>query len=441
MIRVKEAVLEADYDYHLGPAPHIVVPPPGPNARDALERDDRLTPTAHIRPYPLVIRRARGSVVEDVDGNRYLDFSAGVAGCSVGHCHPKVVEAVREQADKLMHVCSGESCCEPQINLRERLENISPIPSPVRVYLGNSGAEAVETAMKLARWRTGRKWFLAFSGAFHGRTMGALSLTSSKARQREHFGPLVPMIVHAPYGSTQFIKEEMFEQHVTPDELAAIFVEPVLGEGGYVFPPADFLPALRTLCDEHGILLVADEIQCGMGRTGKWWAVQHAGVIPDVLLLASGLADGMPVSAVVARGEAERWPPAARGSSFGGNPVSCAAALATIELLEQHYLENAANLESVALEKLRAATQTHACIDNPRARGLMCACDVVTRRSAKRAAELRDRIVREAFQRGLILLGCGESSIRFVPPLCIHQTQLEVGFDVLDEAVATVETL
>jgi len=442
VLTIKRPVLqEGEYDHYLGPAPHVLVAPPGPNAREAVERDERLTSPSYTRAYPLVIRRARGSVVEDVDGNRYLDFAAGIAVCSVGHCHPKVVEAIREQAEKLIHICGSDFYYEPMISLSEKLEQISPIPQPVKVYFGNSGAEGIEAAMKLARWHTKRKWLLAFYGGFHGRTMGALSLTSSKSKQREHFGPLVSMVAHAPYGDVEFIRNVLFRHHFSPSELAAIFVEPIQGEGGYVFPPPGFLSDLRELCDRHGILLVADEIQTGMGRTGKWWAVQHEDVVPDILVTAKGLANGMPLSAVIARAEVMHWPEGAQGSTFGGNPVSCAAALATIELIETHYMENAAALERVALGKLRGIVERHACIDSPRARGLMCACDVVSRRSSRKATELRDRIVAEAFRRGLILLGCGETGLRFVPPLCINRTQLEVGFDVLAEAVATVEAV
>lgn len=441
MLTIKPDAVDNQADYHLGPAPHIVSPPPGFNARSAIERDEKLTSTSYTRPYPLVVDRARGSIVQDVDGNRYLDFTAGIAVCSVGHCHPVVVKAIQDQADRLIHICGSDFYYEPMVRLSEKLAEIAPMSGPVKVYFGNSGAEATECAIKLARWHTKRKWIIGFYNSFHGRTMGALSVTCSKLQQRAHFGPFVPMVAHAEYGSVDMINDVLFKHVLAPSELAAILVEPVQGEGGYIFPKPEFLRDLRALCDKHGALLIADECQSGMGRTGKWWAVEHAEVEPDVILSAKALASGLPLSAVIAKEEYMRWPEGAHGSTFGGNPVACAAAMASLELIESQYMQNAAALESVALAKLRQVAADHDCIDNVRGRGLMIACDVVSRRSAKTAASLRERIIEQAFRRGLLLLGCGDHSIRFIPPLCINRSQLEVGFDVFAEAVATAASL
>jgi 4-aminobutyrate aminotransferase len=422
----------------LGPAPWIVTPPPGPRAVAAVSRDERVTSTSYSRPYPLVATRAHGSVVEDVDGNRFLDFTAGIAVCSTGHCHAAVVKAIEAQAKNLIHICGSDFYYEPMIALAEKLTDIVPGPGSKRVFLTNSGAETIEAAIKLARHHTRRKWIIAFYGAFHGRTMGALSLTSSKVRQKERFAPLLPMVAHAPYGDLDFIENTLFKTQVPPDEVAAIFVEPILGEGGYIVPPPEFLPGLRKLCDHHGILLVMDEIQTGMGRTGKMFACEHVDVAPDLMCLAKGIASGMPIGALVAAENVMRWPVGSHGSTFGGNPISCAAALATIELLEKQLIANAGQLGQVAMAKLDRLAARRKCVRNVRGMGLMLAIDIVKPRSNVKSPELRDRIVQEAFERGLMLLGCGECGIRIVPPLCINHTQLEVGLDVLDEAIATI---
>ncbi|GMU24566.1 MAG: aspartate aminotransferase family protein [Phycisphaerae bacterium] len=422
----------------IGPAPWIVVAPPGPQALQAVARDRRVTSPSNSRPYPLVVRRGSGSIVEDVDGNRYLDFTAGIAVCSTGHCHPHVVRAIEQQARHLIHICGSDFYYEPMIALAEKLAKLAPGDAPKRVLFTNSGAECVEAAIKLARHHTRRKTIIAFLGAFHGRTMGALSLTASKVRQKERFGPLVPMVEHVPYGDLRAIERDVFERIASPEEVAAIFVEPLLGEGGYLVPPPEFLPGLRRLCDEHGILLVLDEIQTGMGRTGRMFCCEHFGVAPDILLLAKGIASGMPLGAVVAREAIMDWPQGAQGSTFGGNPVSCAAALATIELLEKQFVSNAAGLNGLAMDKLEHIARHRRHIALPRGMGLMLAVDVVRNRGRDLDPALRDRIIQEAFSRGLLLLGCGEAGIRFTPPLCINRVQLEVGLDVFDEAVATV---
>lgn len=423
----------------IGPAPWIKVSPPGPLALKAVARDKRVSSPSYTRPYPLVVQRAQGSVVEDVDGNRYLDFTAGIAVCSTGHCHPQVVKAISEQASNLIHICGSDFYYEPMIALGEKLAQIAPGPASKRVLFTNSGAESVEAAIKLARHYTHRKGIIAFYGAFHGRTMGALSLTASKPRQRGRFGPLVPMVEHVPYGDVDAIRKNIFGRVASPEEVAAIFVEPLQGEGGYIVPPPNFLPDLRELCDKHGIMLVFDEIQSGMGRTGKMFCCEHYGVAPDILVLAKGLASGMPVGAVIASEEVMSWPEGAQGSTFGGNPVACAAALATIDLLEKQYIENAAALHEIAMTKLQTIDARRRQVMAPRGKGLMLAVDIVKdARTREPDPKMRDRIVSEAFSRGLLLLGCGETAIRFTPPLCINRVQLEVGFDVFDEAIATV---
>ncbi|MEK6800100.1 MAG: acetyl ornithine aminotransferase family protein [Planctomycetota bacterium] len=423
-------------DGWIGPAPSIVTPLPGPNAKQFIERDTRCTSPSYTRDYPLVVKRALGSVVEDVDGNRFLDFAAGIAVCATGHCHPKVVAAITEQANLLIHICGSDFYYPSMIEVVEKLSAIVPGRGPKRVLLTNSGTEAVEAAIKLCRRKTGRKWIIAFQGAFHGRTMGALSLTCSKARQKEFFGPLVPMVAHVPYGDASAIESQLFRYMMSPEEVAAIFVEPLQGEGGYVVPPAEFLPNLRKLCDKHGILLVCDEIQSGAGRTGKWFAFEHFDVVPDVVLMAKGLASGMPLGAVITRAEIMDWPQGAQGSTFGGNPVCCAAAVATLELIESGMMANAVQLGERLRAELRAIGERRKLIGNVRGLGLMCGADVLNKRTGQGDAKLRERILLGAFERGLILLPCGEFSIRFCPPLCIDETRLDVGLKTFDEALA-----
>jgi len=419
----------------LGDAPHIQMPLPGPIAREMVQRDQTYSSTSNTRDYPLVVRRARGAVVEDVDGNRFLDFAAGIAVCSTGHCHPDVVAAIERQARALIHICGSDFYYPPMIELTEKLVAIVPGGEPKRVLLTNSGTEAVEAAIKLSRHHTRRKWILAFHGAFHGRTMGSLSLTCSKARQRERFGPLVPMVDHVDYGNVEAIETKLFRYKMQPDEVAAIFVEPLQGEGGYVLPPPDFLPRLRELCDKHGILLVCDEIQSGAGRTGKWFAFEHFGIQPDIVLMAKGLASGMPLGAVIARGQIMDWPPGAQGSTFGGNPVCCAAALATLRLIEEQYMANAAAMGERLRTRLGRLSEQVKVITAVRGLGLMIGVDIVSASTGKKDPALRGRILQSAFQRGLILLPCGETGIRFCPPLCITETELERGLDVFDATV------
>jgi 4-aminobutyrate aminotransferase len=430
------------------PVPSIQTDLPGPRAREFLARDERVMSPSYTRVYPLVVQRGSGAVIEDVDGNRFLDFTAGIAVTAAGHCHPHVVAAIKDQADKLLHMSGTDFYYEPQIMLAEKLAAMGPGQSPKRVFYTNSGAESLEAALKLARWHTGRPRAIAFFGAFHGRTYGAMSLSGSKLVHRKGFSPLVPDIHHVPYPRKDLlhnpnsgkeiikqIEDTLLRRTAAPDEVAAIFVEPIQGEGGYHVPPADFLPLLRQLCDKHGILLVADEVQSGMGRTGKMFAVEHWNVEPDIVCLAKGIASGMPLGAMIAKDSVMDWPSGSHASTFGGNPVSCRAALATIELLERGYIANAAERGEQLKDGLAALkARFPAVIGDVRGLGLMVACDLV--KDGVADPKLRDQTVQSAFHRGLLLLGCGESAIRFCPPLCITAEQAQTALRILDEVLA-----
>lgn len=421
----------------LGLVPSITVPPPGPKAKGLIERDEQFSSPSYTRDYPLVVGRALGSVVEDVDGNRYLDMAAGIAVCATGHCHPQVVEAIERQAKSLIHICGSDFYYPPMVELMEKLSAITP-GGDKKVLLTNSGAEAVEAAFKLARHHTNRKYAIAFHGAFHGRTMGALALTSSKARQKEKFSPLVPMTAHVPFGDISAIEATLFRYQMSPGEVAAIFVEAIQGEGGYVVAPDGFMTDLRKLCDKHGILMICDEIQSGTGRTGKWFAYEHFGIEPEITLMSKGIASGMPLGAVIASKGIMDWPPGAQGSTFGGNPICCAAALATIELVEKQYMANATAMGKVLLGRLGEIASRRKSIAKPRGLGLMCGVDVVNPATGAGDAKLRERILQACYDRGLIMLGCGEVAIRFCPPLCITQAELETGLAIFEQAVASV---
>jgi len=426
-------------DSWIGPAPWIETSLPGPKAKTLIDRDHAHSSPSYTRDYPLVVERAMGSVMQDVDGNRFLDFAAGIAVCATGHCHPDVTAAIIEQAKTLIHTCGSDFYYPSMIELMDKLAAITPGPKNKKVYLTNSGAEAVEAAMKLARYATKRKWIIGFHGAFHGRTMGALSLTCSKSRQREHFGPLIPMVAHVPYGDIDAIESQLFRYKMEPTEVAAIFVEALQGEGGYVIPPPSFMSDLRTLCSKHGILLVCDEIQSGTGRTGKWFAFDHYDIVPDVVLMAKGLASGMPLGAVIAGEDVMNWKPGAQGSTYGGNPICCAAAIATLKLVESHYMANAAEQNSFLLKGLDKIAEQHNIVTDVRGMGLMCAVDITNKKTGKKDAKLRQRILMGSFERGLILLPCGDHAIRFCPPLCINQTQLDVGLKIFNEVVAAAK--
>jgi 4-aminobutyrate aminotransferase len=425
--------------------PSIKTELPGPRASALLERDHRFMSPSYTRIYPLVCARGSGAVIEDVDGNLFLDFTAGIAVAATGHCHPHVVQAIQDQAAKLLHMSGTDFYYEPQTALAQRLAELAPGSPSKRVFFTNSGAEALEAALKLARWHTGRSRAIAFFGAFHGRTYGAMSLSGSKLVHRRGFSPLVPDIHHVafPRGCTlcseedgcacvRHIEETVLKRVAPPEEVAAIFVEPIQGEGGYFVSPPGFLKALRTLCDRHGILLVADEVQTGMGRTGKLFAVQHWNVEPDIICLAKGLASGMPLGAIIAQDQVMDWPPGSHASTFGGNPVSCRASLATLDLLESEYIANAAERGVQLRNGLQKLQRQFPEAGEVRGLGLMTALDIV--QDGDRTAlnpNLRDEIIQTAFRQGLLLLGCGESAIRFCPPLCVTSEQVDTTLRIL----------
>jgi 4-aminobutyrate aminotransferase len=398
---------------------------------------------SYTRCYPLVVARGSGAVIEDVDGNRFLDMTAGIAVTATGHCHPEVVAAIQDQAAKLIHMSGTDFYYQPQIDLSQRLAEAAPGPSRKRVFFTNSGAEALEAALKLARFHSGRSRVIAFLGAFHGRTYGAMSLSGSKLVHRRGFSPLVPDIHHVPFprneaemSNFEFEIKEMLRRVAPPDEVAAIFIEPIQGEGGYHVAPPRCLPMLRELCDRHNILLVVDEVQCGMGRTGKFCATEHWGVEPDIICLAKGLASGMPLGAIVARESVMDWPSGSHASTFGGNPVSCRAALATLDLIQREYMANATARGEQLHAGFKELQKRRGMLQNPRGLGLMRAIDVVDPESGEPAPELRESVIQWAFECGLLLLGCGESAIRFCPPLCVTHGQIDIALGLLDRVLA-----
>lgn len=431
--------------------PYIRSRLPGPKAQALLDRDQRYMSPSYTRIYPLVVERGSGAVIEDVDGNLFLDFTAGIAVTATGHCHPRVVAAIQDQAAKLIHMSGTDFYYEPQIDLAQRLAAIGPGTSEKRVFFTNSGAEALEAALKLARWHTGRSRAIAFLGAFHGRTYGAMSLSGSKLVHRRGFAPLVPDIHHAAYprGCTVCsvaeectcvgqIEETLLKRIAPPDEVAAIFVEPIQGEGGYHVPPPGFLPALRQLCDRYGILLVADEVQTGMGRTGKLLAVEHWNVEPDIICLAKGIASGMPLGAILARDEVMDWPPGSHASTYGGNPVSCRAALATLDLLQEGYIANAAARGEQLRRGLLQLQARFPRVGEVRGLGLMMAIDLVNERRQP-DVDTRDLLIQRAFHRGLLLLGCGECAVRFCPPLCVTAAQVDKALNLLNDVLTSLK--
>jgi 4-aminobutyrate aminotransferase len=433
--------------------PHLAGPLPGPRAQALIERDSRVVSPSYTRGYPLVVERGEGCMIEDVDGNRFLDFNAGIAVVAAGHCHPRVVEAIQQQAARLIHMSGTDFYYEGMIALAEKLAALAPGAVERRVSFGNSGAEAVEGALKLARYATGRDKVIAFFGGFHGRTLGALSLTARKATQRAGFGPMVPGVVHAPYPycyrcpmgkqpetcvveCIQFIEQTLFKTIAPADEVAAIVVEPIQGEGGYIVPPQKFFDELARLAKQHGILLVFDEVQSGMGRTGKMWAAEHFGAIPDIMAVAKGIASGMPLGATVARADVMTWPPGAHASTFGGNPVACEAALATIALLEEELIENAARMGEYLMNRLRTWPSRFACVGDVRGLGLMIGVEfVLDQGTREKAPKLRDAVVDLAFERGLLTLGAGENTLRLCPPLVVNREQCDFAIDTLEECM------
>jgi len=413
--------------------PHIKIKPPGPKAKEIIEKDHLYTAPAYGRVYPLVVKEGRGMVIEDVDGNLFLDFTAGIAVASTGHAHPQVVKAIEEQARKFLHFCGSDFYYAPMAELAEKLCRLAPGASPKKVFLTNSGTEAVEAAIKLARYSTRRTHLIAFLGAFHGRTLGSLSLTASRSSHRAHFGPLLPDVHHVPYGmeGVHALENKLFRHEMRPDEVAAIVVEPIQGEGGYVVPPSDFLGKLKEICERHGILLVMDEIQSGFGRTGKMFACEHWGIEPDIICVAKGVASGLPLGAMIAKSDISTWTPGTHGSTFGGNPVACAAALATIALLENGLVRNAAEVGGYMKEKLSGLKKTHSVISDVRGLGLMIGVELVKKDDSRAPdAELRNRVIKRAFESGLLLLGCGESTIRFCPPLIVGKGEADIAVEI-----------
>ncbi len=438
--------------------PQIKTSLPGPEAKKILALDHQFVSPSYTRDYPLVAKRGEGMIVEDVDGNRFLDFSAGIAVVSTGHCHPDVVRAIQQQSAQLIHM-SGTDFYYPLLaELAQKLAQIAPGKTAKRVYFGNSGTEAMEAALKLARYHTRRHRFVAFLGCFHGRTFGSLSLTASRAVQRNGFGPLLSGVSHVPFPNTyrcpfghhggecnpeneviDYI-ERLLRTSVPAEEVAAIVAEPVQGEGGYVFPPKNFLARLREIADRHGILLIFDEVQSGMGRTGKMWACDHYGVAPDILTTAKGIASGLPLGVTIARADIMNWPPGAHASTFGGNPVACAAAMETIRLLEDKYVANSAAMGDYAMKRLAEWPKRLPVVGDVRGLGLMIGVELVrSQKTREPNPEARKKIIDRAYQLGVLLLGCGESTIRLMPPLIVERDQMDFALDILERCVSEVE--
>lgn len=436
--------------------PKINTPLPGPKAAAFINLDRNHVSPSYTRTYPLVAEKAKGLWIHDPDGNIFLDFTSGIAVCATGHCHPRIVKAIKDQADRLLHMSGTDFYYTPQIALAAKLAKMVPGNGNNKVYFGNSGAEAVEAAFKLARWYTKRELNIAFFGAFHGRTMGALSLTASKVIQKKHYNPLIPGITHIPYAycfrcpynmsypgcgieCVRWVEDTLFRTTMPPEEVAAIFIEPIQGEGGYIVPPPEFHIELQKVAQKYGILYVADEVQSGMGRTGKMFAMEHFGVVPDIMALAKGIASGMPLGAMIAKADIMVWEAGSHASTFGGNPVSCSAALATIELLEAELIKNAKVSGEHLKKGLEALQKSFECIGDVRGKGLMIGVELVKDRETKeRAADWRDKVIQKAFSKGLLLLGCGENSIRFSPALTVTVEEIDVCLTILEEVLFAV---
>lgn len=430
---------------------------PGPKTKAMIERDQKVISPSYPRSYPFAMDHGKGTEVWDVDGNRFLDFMGGIAVVATGHAHPKVVNAIQEQAEKFIHI-SSDFYHENWIRLGEKLDEIAPFEEDALSFMTNSGTEAVEAAIKLARYHTKRSNFIGFTGAFHGRTMGAVTFTASKAKYHSGFYPLMNGVTHAPfpnpyrpilerrkgedYGEAvvRYIEEEIIAQILPAKEVAGVLVETIQGEGGYIVPPDGFYPALRKFCDKHGILLILDEVQSGMGRTGKWWAIEHFGVEPDIITAAKGIASGMPLGACIARKSVMDWELGTHGNTYGGNPISCAASLATIDLIEKEYLKNAKEVGEYTLDALTEIQARHPSIGDVRGKGLMIGVEFVKNRETKEPAKkLTDRVVDLAFERGLLTLSCGQSVIRIAPPLSISKSEANEGLAMFEDALTQAE--
>ena len=436
--------------------PEIKTALPGPRAKALIERDGLVVSPSYTRSYPFVMARGQGAAVEDVDGNVFLDCAAGIAVNSTGHAHPDVVAAIVEQAGKFLHMSGTDFYYEPQVRLAEVMNELAPWRGPKRSFFSNSGTEAMEAALKLARYSTRRTGVIAFLGSFHGRTLGSLSLTSSKAIQRKGFGPPLAGVYHAPFpnpyrqpagqsgeacaaATLDYIEEQILVHLVSPDEVAAVVVEPIQGEGGYVVPPVEFHQRLRALTSKHGMQLIADEVQSGMGRTGKMFAMEHFGVEPDMVTVAKGIASGLPLGVTTARADVMTWPPGSHASTFGGNPVCCAAALATIGLIRGSLMDNAAAVGGHMMEALGALQDKHRLIGDVRGKGLMIGIELVRDRQTKeRAPQERDRLVEECFRRGLLVLGAGRSTLRLSPPLLLTRAQADTAVGIIDASLTAI---
>ena len=439
---------------HSRGVPDIRTSLPGPKAKSLIALDQQFSSPSYTRVYPLVVARGEGAMIEDVDGNRFLDFTAGIAVCSTGHCHPRVVQAIQRQAAQLLHMSGTDFYYAPHALLAQKLAEIAPGTAAKRVFFTNSGAESVEAAIKLARYYTRRPHMIAFFGSFHGRTLGALSLTSSRAVQRRGFSPLLPHVSHVEYPNPYRFAgdaeacwreslaqiENLFARTVPPEEVAAFVVEPIQGEGGYLVPPLEFHRRLKQLAEKHGILYIADEVQSGMGRTGRMFACEHFGVEPDILCTAKGIASGLPLGAIIARAELMTWPPGAHASTFGGNPVACVAALETIQLLQEELMANAAQVGDYLQSQLRELQGRHSLVGDVRGLGLMIGMELVLDRATQSPApEVCSELIERCFQRGLLLLSCGRSTIRFCPPLVIDQEDVDIAIEIIDEVLAELE--
>ena len=457
-------MLSIPINLNLPRTPRLITSLPGPRAQAIVQRDRAVTSPSYTRDYPLVASRGQGCMVEDVDGNVFLDMTAGIAVTATGHAHPEVVKAIQEQSERLLHMSGTDFYYEPMVELAEQLAIRAPFPHPqshtgfpAKVFFTNSGAESNEGAIKLARYYTKRSLIVAFLGAFHGRTYGAMSLTGSKTVQRANFGPLLPGVTHIPYGthaSLDYLEHQLFTTILPPSEVAAIVVEAIQGEGGYIVPEDGFLKRIRDICDRHGILMVVDEVQSGMGRTGRLFAIEHWGVMPDIITTAKGIASGLPLGAILARPELMTWPPGSHATTFGGNPVACAAGIATLRLLEsgeaalqegfppqatanpKGLMTNATQMGELLQASLTELHQRFPRVSPPRGKGLMVAVDLLDEQG-NLDYKLRDRIIQEAFLRGLLLLGCGKAAIRFCPPLVIDSEQIQIALEIISEILSS----
>lgn len=433
--------------------PFIKTSLPGPKSASIIKQDEHYTSPSYTRAYPLVAKQGRGFTIEDYDGNVFLDFTAGIAVCATGHCHPEIVKVIKDQASKLIHMSGTDFYYKPQSELAKKLAEIAPGKFPKKIFYTNSGAESVEAAFKLARYATRRQRIISFLGAFHGRTFGALSLTASKIRQIKHFAPLVPEVHHIPYGycyrcpynlkypkckiyCVSYIEEELFKKDIPPEEVCAFIVEPIQGEGGYIVPPPEYHPMLKKLAEKFGILYIVDEVQTGMGRTGKMFAIEHWGVEPDIICLAKGIASGLPLGAMIAKSKLMVWEKGAHASTFGGNPVSCRASLKTIELLQDTLIKNAAKVGTYMISRLKAIQKKSPIIGDVRGKGLMIATEIVKdKKSRIKAPEIRDAIIQHCFKKGLLLLGCGDSAVRFSPSLIVTKQTADKALEIFQKEV------